>query len=197
MLEAPALPTGQTSHVFPSVHMTHSASRHVLQRYIIRLSHRPGELPHPVTLVLSLFMEEDTLAKKTEPLPPSHICPKRHLTVSPHSVCVCVCVCRQCVSAIVCLALIDRLDFRSLLLCPDSDCNPVTGFVPPHPPLFRSHVCVYIFPQTMPPGIPGPVFRGGYRADRRPFFPSPLPSGVALNITLFNLIQFPTTNPCD
>lgn len=58
-------------------------------------------------------------------------------------------------------------------------------------------VCVYIFPAALPPGMQHGSSKGDISADRRASFPSPLPSGVALNIKLFNLIQFPTTNTLD
>lgn len=58
-------------------------------------------------------------------------------------------------------------------------------------------VCVYIFPAALPPGMQHGSSEGDISADRRASFPSPLPSGVALNIKLFNLIQFPTTNTPD
>lgn len=58
-------------------------------------------------------------------------------------------------------------------------------------------VCVYIFPAALPPGMQHGSSEGDISADRRASFPSPLPSGVALNIKLFNLIQFPTTNTLD
>ena len=38
---------------------------------------------------------------------------------------------------------------------------------------------------------------GDISVDRRASFPSLLPSCVALNIKLFNVIQFPTTNTLD
>lgn len=58
-------------------------------------------------------------------------------------------------------------------------------------------MCVYIFPAALPPGMQHGSSEGDISADRRASFPSPLPSGVALNIKLFNLIQFPTTNTLD
>ena len=42
-----------------------------------------------------------------------------------------------------------------------------------------------------------PLQRGNISGDHRRSFPSPLPSGVALNIKLFNLIQFTATNTRD
>lgn len=59
------------------------------------------------------------------------------------------------------------------------------------------YVCVNIFPAALPPGMQHGSSEGDISADRRASFPSPLPSGVALNIKLFNLIQFPTTNTLD
>lgn len=56
------------------------------------------------------------------------------------------------------------------------------------------YVCVCIFPAALPPGMQHGSSKGDISADRRASFPSPLPSGVALNIKLFNLIQFLTTN---
>lgn len=66
-------------------------------------------------------------------------------------------------------------------------------------------VCVYglwfvrvcIFPAALHPGMQHCSSEGDISADRRASFPSPLPSGVALNIKLFNLIQFPMTNTLD
>lgn len=58
-------------------------------------------------------------------------------------------------------------------------------------------VCVCIFPVAPHPGMQHGSSKGDISADRRASFPSPLPSGVALNIKLFNLIQFPTTNTLD
>ncbi len=58
-------------------------------------------------------------------------------------------------------------------------------------------VCVCIFPAALPPGMQHGSSKGDISADRRASFPSPLPSGVALNIKLFNLIQFLTTNTAD
>lgn len=58
-------------------------------------------------------------------------------------------------------------------------------------------VCVYIFPAALPPGMQHGSLEGDISTDHRASFPSPLPSGVALNIKLFNLIQFPTTNTLD
>lgn len=84
VLEAPALPTGLTSHVFPSVHMTHSALIHVLQRYIIRL------FPRPVALVLSLFRKVDTLAKKDKSCFLRVTSALDATSQSAHTVCVCV-----------------------------------------------------------------------------------------------------------
>lgn len=58
-------------------------------------------------------------------------------------------------------------------------------------------MCVCIFPAVLPPGMQHGSSGGDISTDRRASFPSPLPSGVALNIKFFNLIQFPTTNTHD
>lgn len=69
--------------------------------------------------------------------------------------------------------------------------------------MLSSCLCVYrlvrvcIFPVAPHPGMQHGSSKGDISADRRASFPSPLPSGVALNIKLFNLIQFPTTNTLD
>lgn len=58
-------------------------------------------------------------------------------------------------------------------------------------------VPVCIFPATLPPGMQRASSEGGASANHRPSFLCSLPSGVALNIKLFNLIQFSTTNTPD
>lgn len=58
-------------------------------------------------------------------------------------------------------------------------------------------VCVCIFPAALHPGMQHGSSEGDISVDRRASFPSPLPSCVALNIKLFNLIQFLTTNTLD
>lgn len=58
----------------------------------------------------------------------------------------------------------------------------------------RCFVRVCIFPAALHPGMQHGSSEGDISADRRASFPSPLPSCVALNIKLFNLIQFLTTN---
>ena len=86
--------------------------------------------------------------------------------------CKCICQCRCTNCAFVCMAF----------------CKCVCVCV---------RACVCIFPAALPPGMQHGSSEGDISADRRASFPSPLPSGVALNIKLFNLIQFPTTNTRD
>ena len=93
-----------------------------------------------------------------------------------HFLCVCVCVCMAAIAHASVDALIVSLCVYRLLCM---------------------HVCVCIFPAALPPGMQHGSSEGDISADRRASFPSPLPSGVALNIKLFNLIQFPTTNTHD